>query len=172
MVPDTVRWQTSGLLHSTNKGKNIKRGKYMKRVELILFFALCICFVGFHTLYAEGIPIHNSTYKEIKNNTFLPLFRALKMGNVDMIKKYISEDMYKKYKTLLEENKDYPNFLRNYYRGIRFRRNKAVQFNNHVIVDLIVEYKNGDRNLTKLQLKKEKDQIWKIDRVVIEKAVR
>ncbi len=145
----------------------------MKRIVFILFLLPAVCFsIGYKFLHAQETPVKGSIYREIHTTTFSPLFRALKRGDVDTIKKYISEEMYNEYKVLLEENKDYPNFLRNFYRGAKFRRDKIVQVNNNIVANIVVKYKNGDSNLTKLQLKKGKDQVWKIEKTIMEKPIK
>ncbi len=145
----------------------------MKKFVLILFLLPSVYFfIGYRFLYAQETPVRGSIYREIRNTTLFPLFRALKRGDVKTIKKYISEDMYSEYQVLLEENKDYPNFLRNYYRGAKFRRDKIVQANNKIVADIIIKYKNGDSNLTRLQLKKGKDLIWKVEKTIIEKPIK
>lgn len=144
----------------------------MKRTVFILFLLPIVNFAGYGFSHAQEMPVKGSLYREIRTTTFSPLFRALKRGDVDTIKKYISEEMYNEYKVLLEENKDYPDFLRNFYRGAKFRRNKIVQVNNNIVADIVIKYKNGESNLTKLQLKKGKDQVWKIEKTIIEKPIR
>lgn len=126
--------------------------------------------IGYNFLYAQEVLVSDTLYKEITNETFLPLFKALKDGDVSTIKQYISGDMYNKSKILLEQNKDYPQFLRDFYHGARFWVKKIVKINGDIIADVVIEFPNGDQGLVKLCLQKEmvnlqgnnRREIWRV----------
>ena len=133
--------------------------------------ASLMCFVFFvsiscNILNAQEISRSDPLYRNVKSKLFVPLFRALKTGNVDAIKKYISEDMHEKNKILLEQNEEYPNFLRNFYRGALFQVKKVIKSEEIIYVDVMVSFPGGYQNVAKYQLKEEKTKegkdIWKV----------
>ena len=135
------------------------------RVAFLAWFVFFV-FVSSNILNAHEISRSDFVYKNVKSDTFIPLFRALKNGDVDAIKEYISDDMYEKNKILLEQNKEYPNFLRNFYRDALFQVRKVVKSGEIIFVDVRVRFPGGYQNVVKVQLKegenKAGDTIWKI----------
>ncbi len=134
----------------------------------VVFFAWFVffVFVSFNILNAQEISRIDLLYKNVKSDTFVPLFRAFKNGDIDAIKEYISDDMYEKNKVLLEQNKEYPNFLRNFYSDAIFQVRKVVKSEEMVFVDVRVRFPSGYQSVTKVQLKEGKnkagDTIWKV----------
>lgn len=137
----------------------------MMRVVFFAWFVFFV-FVSFNILNAQEISRSDLLYKNVKSKTFVPLFRAFKNGDVDAIKEYLSDVMYEKNKVLLEQNKEYPNFLRNFYRDAIFQVRKIVKSEEMVFVDVRVRFPDGYQSVTKVQLKEEKskagDAIWKV----------
>lgn len=130
-----------------------------------------VFFVVFNSLCAKELPEDDSKYKEINTKTCVPLFEALEKGNVNTIRQFISEKMYDENKVLLEQNKKYPKFLREFYRGAKFSIDKVIELETDTdaesSVDTIVYvgiiFKNGDTNQIMLRIKKgEGDLIWKV----------
>ncbi len=111
-------------------------------------------------LYAQE-NLMSDTLNNVVNETVMPFCWALKAGDVTSIKQYLSGNMYEKNKVLLEQNKEYPEFLRNYYRGAGFRVVKAEKIDNKIIVDVDIEFSNSDRRPGKLHLLKDSAS-WKI----------
>lgn len=137
----------------------------MMRVAFFVWFVFFV-FVSFNILNAQEISRSDLLYKNVKSDTFVPLFRAFKNGDVDAIKEYLSDDVYEKNKVLLEQNKEYPNFLRNFYRDAIFQVRKIVKSEEMVFVDARVRFPDGYQGVTKVQLKEGKskagDTIWKV----------
>lgn len=135
------------------------------RVAFLAWFVFFV-FVSFNILNAQEISRSDLLYKNVKSKTFVPLFRAFKNGDVDAIKEYISDDVYEKNKVLLEQNKEYPNFLRNFYSDAIFQVRKVVKSEEMVFVDVRVRFPGGYQVVTKVQLKEGKnkagDTIWKV----------
>jgi hypothetical protein len=67
------------------------------------------------------------TFMAVRDTSFLPLFQAMKQGNVAVIKQYLSGNSYDEYRTLFDRNKTYGEFLRNYYAGASFVLNDISQ---------------------------------------------
>ena len=49
--------------------------------------------------------------------TLLPYFQAMRRGDLARMQPYLSEELYKNYATLFEQNQEYSRFLRHFYRG-------------------------------------------------------
>jgi uncharacterized protein YktA (UPF0223 family) len=71
--------------------------------------------------YSQDTDSVYSDEIDMENTVILPFLNALKNGDVKKIKNYLSTDTYNEYKKLLEENKEYPKFLRDYYKDAKFR---------------------------------------------------
>jgi hypothetical protein len=78
----------------------------------------------------------------------------LKKGDIDTIKKYISGDFYGKSKVLLEQNKGYPKFLRNYYKNATFNIKHVEKINDEIFVEIEITLENGFRRYHKVVYKK------------------
>src|SRR3990172_8093993 len=127
----------------------------MMRVAFLAWFVFFIS-ISCNILNAQEISRSDLLYKNVKSKIFVPLFRAYKNGDVDAIKEYISDDMYEKNKVLLEQNKEYPDFLRNFYRDAIFQIKKVVKSEEIVFVDVIVSFPGGYQSTAKFQLEEGK----------------
>jgi len=120
---------------------------------------------------AGEISRSDSLYTEIQDGAVLPYFTALKNGDINGIKRHISSEMYTKYKRLLEDNKEYPKFLRDYYRGAKFRMERTTRIDNHAVVDVMIEFPDGHRSIKKMRVLKKRAGLqdrsgsnnWEID---------
>lgn len=138
------------------------------------FFSLSpvlVFFIVFNSLCAKELPEDDSKYKEITTKTCVPLFGALGKGNVNTIRQFISGKMYDENKVLLEQNKEYPKFLREFYRGAKFSIDKVIELETDTdakssvdtIVYVGIVFKTGDTNQIRLRVKKDEgDLIWKV----------
>jgi hypothetical protein len=121
----------------------------------IIFFSISLILMSCSLMYPQQIPASDALYTEIVNGTVLPYFSALKDGDVGAIKKYIAGNLYEKYKVLLEQNEEYPAYLRKYYQGVEFQTGEAVMIDNDVIVEIVSEFPDGRRNQGRLILSKD-----------------
>ena len=117
-----------------------------------LFFSILLCIIFHSFLYAQEVPVSGDIYGAVINETVFPFFEALKNGDVSLIKQYIAGDMYESKKVLLEQNTEYPQFLRNYYNGVEFYVDATHRSGDYVIVYISIEYPNGDNGSGKLYL--------------------
>ena len=118
-------------------------------------------------MYAQEIQMSDTLYNKIVTETVLPYCMALRDGDVSLMKQYLSGDMYEKNRVLLEQNKEYPEFLRKYYQGAQFQVVKAEEIDNNILVNVEIEYPDGRLNFGKLRLGKDNQDIyengsWKI----------
>jgi len=135
-----------------------------------IFFSFLIIALSCSLLHAGELPVSDDSYDDLISEIVLPFLGALKDGDVDSIKRYIAGDMYESKKVLLEQNKEYPEFLRNYYQGVEFFVEKASESGDYIIVDIEIEYPNGDYSSARLYLQQNNDitqntsetEVWKI----------
>lgn len=97
-------------------------------------------------------------------DTVIQFFKASKNGDTKTIKQLISGSFYNQRKVLLEQNKEYPNFLREYYRGAELQMGNIIMEEDGTIgvVDMGIQFPDGKVNTTKLLLKQDAAGIWKI----------
>lgn len=114
------------------------------------------CFVGLlfasNLLVAEELLKTDPFYYEIETEILAPFFNALRDGDVDVIKEYISKDVYRKNRRLLDQNKEYPEFLRNYYQGASFHTKSVLLQRDTIIVDVEIQMSSGDSLTEELYL--------------------
>lgn len=140
----------------------------MKKNSLFLKILLISLYCSI--LQAQEVPVINGPYKALMDEIVFPFFEALKNGDVSSIKRYVAGDMYERKKVLLEQNQEYPEFLRNYYQGVEFYVQKASESGRYLIVDIEIEYPSGDYGSGKLYLQQinditsgiNKTEIWRI----------
>ena len=95
-------------------------------------------------------------------DTITAYFEALKSGDVEGIKQNIAGDFYEKNKVLLENNPDYPAFLRNFYRDADLEIGKSAKSGNTVLIEMRTHFPDGNTGVNKLRLKEHSDGDWKI----------
>lgn len=136
--------------------------------KLFVFILIFFFFNIFNPLHAEEMTIKDPLYSDI-TNTILSYFTALKDGDINTIKVYISLDIYNKNKALLEQNEKYPEFLRNYYQGAEFEVGKVEKIDDNIIVTVVIKLAKSSLSVISLRLVKESsqgeatNQTWKID---------
>ena len=95
------------------------------------------------------------------NDTVLNYFQALKHGDVETIKDSITEEMYKRRRVLLEQNSNYPEYLKKVYQGAEFKIKETNVENNDALVNVEVNFQNKKTNFTLFLWKNAKGN-WKI----------
>lgn len=132
MARVAVQWRASGKIRSF-----LKDGMFMKKIIIGL------CFIGI--LFASGNSVAQELlktdpfYLKVEAEILTPFFNALKDGNVDIIKQYISTDMYRKNRRLLDQNRDYPEFLRKFYKGASFQTKNMLLEGDKITVDVEIQ---------------------------------
>ena len=97
------------------------------------------------------------------SNTVLPFFEALTSGDVRAIESYIGGDLAFNMKTLLRENREYPEILRRHYKDAVVRADNAFEEAGGIFVQVEIDFTDGKKRFFELLLK-DKDGIWKIFR--------
>jgi hypothetical protein len=133
------------------------------------FFLLAFVFVG-NTSHAQEMALTELNVMKIQEQVLLPFFQALKTGDVAVIKKHMSRDLYARNRVLLDENLEYPVFLRNYYKDITFRIVKAEEVPDEGILFYVsFDYEDGNSSIQELMLSRDKRDNLPNDAWVIEK---
>jgi len=141
----------------------------MMRMGFLLWFVFFI-FIFSNRLNAQEIPPDDLLYENVMSGTLVPFFTACKNGDVEAITEYISDDMYEKNKVLLEQNKEYPEFLRNFYRDAIFQEEKIVKSEETIFVNVIVTFPGGYQSVAEYRLNERESKagntVWKITDLV------
>jgi hypothetical protein len=125
----------------------------MKRYALYVITTLL--FVSFFN------SLHAETTKAI-DSVIAGYFGALKNGDVDAIKYYIAGDFYEKKKALLENNQNYPEFLKKIYQESEVRVLNSTQTGDNAVVEVGIYGPDSSISVTKMRLKKDSSDTWKI----------
>jgi len=84
-------------------------------------------------------------YARAEAEVFAPLFKALKEGDVSTIEGLLDADLFRQYRVLLEQNEDYPQYLRDYYRGATFEIQGIESDNDRYTADVHIQWPDGKR---------------------------
>ena len=101
-------------------------------------------------------------FNKIESTFLLPFLSALKNGEVDKFKEYLSPELYKKYEKLIENNKGYSTFLKNYYKNVIISVKKIESYNGQIFVTIEFDFLNGNKSSIKFLLKRTSYNSWKI----------
>lgn len=89
----------------------------------------------------------------VRDKSFLPLFKAMKEGNLAVIKQYLNGKTYNEYRALFDHNETYGEFLRNYYTGASFVLNDISPVSDGVYVaDVSIEWTDGRKVQVELEV--------------------
>ena len=97
--------------------------------------------------------------------TFNSLFAASQTGDVQTIKRHLSDEEYALNKVLFEQNQDYPRFLQSYYRGAKMRVGEiqsVLSASDDVIAEFIVDFPGGETTITRMRLTGNQAGEWTI----------
>jgi hypothetical protein len=97
------------------------------------------------------------------------MFQAMKDGDVAAIEQHCSGPMLAEYKTLFEQNQEYPAFLRNFYKGATFSIGSVKpRPDGEMTVEAIIELGGGSKSITRLNVKRFEGSSpkWKVTDVV------
>lgn len=116
---------------------------------------LLLCAVYQPALWGQTATAPSDSQLRELHASFNRLFQAMKDGDVVVIEQYFSGQMSSEYKTLLEQNQDYPAFLRNFYKGASFSIASVTPTpEGDMIVDVAIQLGGGSRSITRLDAKR------------------
>lgn len=98
------------------------------------------------------------------SQTVVYYFDALKTGNIEAIKNSVAGEFYAEQKILLEENAQYPNFLRKNFANASFRLGNIYQPSaDRAIVNVTIYFADGSESPTVFHLERiSADYTWRI----------
>jgi len=117
-----------------------------------LCYVMCALAILYGVAMAEERDFPQAQLDEMESRTLRPFFNALKNGNVEIVRHYITGEMYEESRLLLEENSEYPKFLREYYKDAVFSVERGVSSNNQVIIDFSIEFPGGEKRVVQFVL--------------------
>ena len=128
----------------------------MRTVCIYTTFILLLCAVCQPALEAQTVlPAPTASEMRELHTSFSALFQAMKDGDVSVIEQYSSGQMSSEYKKLLEQNQDYPAFLRNFYKGATFSiANVTPTPDGNMVVDVVIQLSGGSKSITRLNVKR------------------
>jgi hypothetical protein len=143
------------------------------RRSIILLTTFAVLVFAWPALQAEEAVQATPTESLEVSQVFLPFIDALKTGNVQVLKSLLSEEMYREYRVLLEENKEYPRFLESYYQGAEIKLENIFREGNDLHGQMRVTFPGGEMSVLKISVKKKDSNApWRIGRVLNEKIER
>lgn len=92
----------------------------------------------------------------------LQFFDALKTGNVSMLGSLIGGDLSIQLKPLLQDNQDYPEYLRQHYAQTTFSLNHISEKMGVVVARVTVDFPGGPTQTWTLNLTKDNAGVWHI----------
>jgi hypothetical protein len=126
--------------------------KANRKTVLSLGFAL-VLLAGAGFSQAGDLRLENPLlYENFRDSVFAPLFAAMQAGDLATIKKYLPADAYEPYRVLFERNKEYGQFLRNYYAGATFELGPVVTAGNDYVADVYISWPSGRTSTVKLRV--------------------
>ena len=145
----------------------MQRSRIMK---ISLGFLLVAMVLLSNSGQAQDVSLTDPTVLTIQEKVLLPFFEALKSGDVSVIKNHMSLDLYARNRVLLDENREYPAFLRDYYKDISFRTLKAEEVfsGDGIVFSVSFDYVNGKSIIHELNLSRAKrgnlqSDVWVIE---------
>jgi hypothetical protein len=131
---------------------------------VLLLYTICQSALDAQTVS----PTPSASEMRELHTSFGALFQAMREGDVAVIEQYLSGHMSSEYKKLLEQNKDYPAFLRNFYKGATFSIASVTPTSDGgAVVDVVIQLGDGSKSITRLTAERSDGvpAIWKVARV-------
>jgi hypothetical protein len=125
----------------------------MKKTSFLsaLFLVICLPLL----VHAQGGEADTGKAASIAMPILTSFFEALRNGDVNSLKNCMGGELYENRKVLIEQNKGYPDFLRQLYQGVNFNIDTIYQENNGDIqVNVSVDFDDGRTSVSKLLLSK------------------
>jgi hypothetical protein len=140
-------------------------------MKISLFVLLVLTLLVGYPCHSQEIALMDANILTIQKQTLMPFFEALKNGDVLGIKKHISGNLYAKSRALLDENQNYPAFLKNYYRDVIFTVIKAEKeiAGEGIVFFVSLQFPSGSVSINELKLSKKDPAGLQSDAWVIEK---
>jgi len=87
---------------------------------------------------------------------------ALRAGDCAALGRHLMPEAYRRYQTLCEENRDYPQFLRDFYSGSTFRISDVRRDGDEIACTMHQQRPDGDAAQVTLRLRQDAGRKWRI----------
>lgn len=133
------------------------------RKNILSLIIISLFFYGFNNslLNAAGDFQDANKTREAKN-TVSSFFNGLMNGDLNGIKQYISKEYYLKNRTLLDDNKEYHSFLKEYYQGAKMHLLNMYMAGDNIMVDIEILFPNQTKGAYVIHLGQEDNSAWKV----------
>lgn len=118
----------------------------------ILVFLMLFVASLYNPAMSESQGVNSALLDEIEIKTLRPFFNALKNGNVRQIERYITGEKLTEAQLPKHEDKEYEQFLREYYNDAIFSIEQVSASGDQVIVDVVIEFPGRGRKVTQFYL--------------------
>ena len=122
----------------------------LRRVMLFpgLLAMLTALTIGHGEAYAKGLrDCDPLSYQQVRDGTIAPLMTAIQNGDVRGIGEHLSEAMKQRYRTLLERNETYPDYLRDRYGDSSYLLRDVTASDIGYTAVIEIYWPNGDREV-------------------------
>jgi hypothetical protein len=120
--------------------------------------AICVLAVAVF-LSAQAL---GATEPASPSDCVMQFFEASKNGDTARMKQLMAGSFYNQRKTLLEENTQYPDFLRKHYDGARLQIMKMREDRGGWVVEVRIKFAEGTVDSNKWLVQKDASGAWKI----------
>lgn len=117
----------------------------------IAAIALC-CLLNASTQAEERLA--PEVLEELTTGTFVPLVEALRAGDVSSLKMLLHPRVYGEYRVLFEQNREYGQFLRDFYNDADFQVRDVVEIDGGYVGMLTISWPNGTSSTMALRVTK------------------
>lgn len=124
----------------------------MKRV---IFYTIFLLFTLIPPASSEEKSLSPELLEEVESKAIRPYFNALMHGNMELVMHYTTGKKHGKIQRLLDRDKEYPKFLREFYKGAVFSVKHGVFTEDGVIIDVNVDFPRGEILTYRLILQRE-----------------
>lgn len=121
-------------------------------VTRVLVYITLLVFSLNNPVMSENQGVNAVLLEEIEVKTLRPFFNALKSGNVRQIEHYMTGEKLAESQLPKHEDKEYEEFLREYYRDAIFSVEQVTESGDQVIVDVVIEFPGRGRKVTQFYL--------------------
>ncbi len=127
-------------------------------MKQVLLYILLLLFLWHNAAMSEERKLGPELLGEIDSKTFRPFFNALKNGNIEVIKRYFTEQKSEEVGLLDlkgEEYKEYSEMLKKRYKGAVYFVQQGAASEEQITVDVVFEFPGGGRSVTQFYLKEQ-----------------
>ncbi len=131
----------------------------MLNTVIIVVFSTMLLFMTLNaSAVSEELDLAPGLLEEIETGALRPYFNALKSGNVEKIGRYITGKKREQAQLSKHEDKEFQDLLRRYYKGAIFTVERAINLEDQIIVDVLIEFPGRGRKRVQFFLQDQNQQ--------------